>query len=42
MLDFFEVHGFVVNAFLPTHNHFPRLVEVDCIWVKRSVAQGVS
>lgn len=32
-LQFFEQNQFAVCAFLPTHDHFPLLIEVDCIVV---------
>jgi FkbM family methyltransferase len=35
-LSFFDRNGFAVSAFLPTHDHFPLLVEVDCILANRA------
>jgi len=40
-LDFFDRNGFAVCAFLPTHDHFPILVEVDSILVNRTKLAGV-
>ena len=36
-LRFFEQHGFAMCSFLSTHDHFPLLVEVDCIVVNRTM-----
>ncbi len=40
-LSFFDQQGFALSAFLPVHDNFPLLVEVDCIVVNRArIADG--